>query len=184
MAVGPGELLVETRWPLPSGPCAFEEYAHRRGDFAVVCVAAVARRVALGGVAPAPRGELALTGTHVGCEHGICGACTVLLDGRPARSCLTLAAQADGARVETVESLADGAALHPIQQAFHEHFGLQCGFCTPGILMTVRFLLEHNPSPSEAEVRDALAGNLCRCTGYQPIVDSVLAAAETLRSGR
>jgi aerobic-type carbon monoxide dehydrogenase small subunit (CoxS/CutS family) len=129
------------------------------------------------------RHELALYGTHVGCEHGVCGACTVLLDGRPARSCLTLAVQADDHEVVTVEALADGGALHPLQQAFHEHFGLQCGFCTPGILMTARFLLEHNPDPTEAEVRAELAGHLCRCTGYAPIVDSILAAAATLRAG-
>jgi carbon-monoxide dehydrogenase small subunit len=128
------------------------------------------------------RDELKLTGTHVGCEHGICGACTVLLDGRPARSCLTLAVQADGVSIETVESLARGSELHPIQQAFHEHFGLQCGFCTPGILMTTRFFLEHNPEPTEEEVRAELAGHLCRCTGYQPIVDSILAAAVKLRA--
>jgi carbon-monoxide dehydrogenase small subunit len=128
------------------------------------------------------RDELKLTGTHVGCEHGICGACTVLLDGRPARSCLTLAVQADGVSIETVESLANGSELHPIQQAFHEHFGLQCGFCTPGILMTMKFFLQHNPSPTEAEVRAELSGHLCRCTGYQPIVDSILAAAEKLRA--
>ena len=127
------------------------------------------------------RHELQLYGTHVGCEHGVCGACTVLLDGRPARSCLTLAVQADGAQIETVESLADGAALHPLQQAFHEHFGLQCGFCTPGILVTAAFLLERNPAPTEEEVRAELAGHLCRCTGYAPIVDSILAAAEKLR---
>jgi carbon-monoxide dehydrogenase small subunit len=127
------------------------------------------------------RHDLHLHGTHVGCEHGVCGACTVLIDGRPARSCLTLAVQADGHEVETVESLARGSQLHPLQQAFHEHFGLQCGFCTPGILMTARFLLERNPSPSEEEIRTELAGNLCRCTGYAPIVDSILAAAEKLR---
>jgi carbon-monoxide dehydrogenase small subunit len=127
------------------------------------------------------RDELQLTGTHVGCEHGICGACTLLLDGRPARSCLTLAVQADGASIETVESLARGSELHPIQQAFHEQFGLQCGFCTPGILMTTKFFLEHNPEPTEEEVRAELAGHLCRCTGYQPIVDSVLAAAAKLQ---
>jgi carbon-monoxide dehydrogenase small subunit len=127
------------------------------------------------------RHELHLYGTHVGCEHGVCGACTVLLDGRPARSCLTLAVQADGASIATVESLATGAELHPLQQAFHEHFGLQCGFCTPGILMTARFLLERNPDPTEAEVRAELAGNLCRCTGYAPIVDSILAAAAAIR---
>ena len=128
------------------------------------------------------REHLKLTGTHVGCEHGVCGACTVLLGGKPARSCLTLAVQADGADVETVESLADGATLHPIQQAFHENFGLQCGFCTPGILMTAKFFLEHNPAPTEEEARAELAGHLCRCTGYKPIVDSVLAAADKLRA--
>jgi aerobic-type carbon monoxide dehydrogenase small subunit (CoxS/CutS family) len=128
------------------------------------------------------RHDLQLYGTHVGCEHGVCGACTVLLDGRPARSCLTLAVQADGARIETVESLADGGVLHPLQQAFHEHFGLQCGFCTPGILMSAAFLLERNPRPTEEQVRAELAGHLCRCTGYAPIVDSILAAAEALRA--
>ena len=127
------------------------------------------------------REKLDLTGTHLGCEHGVCGACTVLLDGRPARSCLTLAAQVHGARIETVESLANGSELHPLQQAFHEQFGLQCGFCTPGILMTMKFFLEQNPAPTEEQVRAELAGNLCRCTGYAPIVDSVLAAAELLR---
>jgi carbon-monoxide dehydrogenase small subunit len=127
------------------------------------------------------RQELCLTGTHVGCEHGVCGACTVLLDGRPARSCLTLAAQVDGHELRTVESLADGATLHPLQQAFHEHFGLQCGFCTPGILMSALFLLEQSPDPTEEEVRAELAGHLCRCTGYAPIVDSILAAAGALR---
>jgi carbon-monoxide dehydrogenase small subunit len=129
------------------------------------------------------RHHLSLYGTHVGCEHGVCGACTVLIDGRPARSCLTLAVQADGHEVETVESLANGPALHPLQQAFHEHFGLQCGFCTPGILMSARFLLEQNPDPTEAQVRAELAGHLCRCTGYAPIVDSILAAAVALRAG-
>ena len=129
------------------------------------------------------RHHLSLYGTHVGCEHGVCGACTVLIDGRPARSCLTLALQADGHEVQTVESLADGAALHPLQQAFHEHFGLQCGFCTPGILMSAKFLLEQNPDPTEAQVRAELGGHLCRCTGYAPIVDSILAAAAALRAG-
>ncbi len=128
------------------------------------------------------RHELHLYGTHVGCEHGVCGACTVLLDGRPARSCLTLAVQADGAQIETVESLAAGGEPHPLQRAFHENFGLQCGFCTPGILMTARFFLERNPSPTEEEVRAELAANLCRCTGYAPIVDSILAAADKLRT--
>jgi aerobic-type carbon monoxide dehydrogenase small subunit (CoxS/CutS family) len=128
------------------------------------------------------RQELKLYGTHVGCEHGVCGACTVLLDGRPARSCLTLAVQAHGADIETVESLASGSELHPLQQAFHEHFGLQCGFCTPGILITAKFFLEQNPEPTEEQVRAELAGNLCRCTGYAPIVDSILAAAAALRA--
>jgi aerobic-type carbon monoxide dehydrogenase small subunit (CoxS/CutS family) len=128
------------------------------------------------------RHDLKLYGTHVGCEHGVCGACTVLLDGRPARSCLTLAVQASGSEVTTVESLADGAALHPLQQAFHEHFGLQCGFCTPGILMTAIFFLQQNPAPTQEQVRAELAGNLCRCTGYASIVDSIMAAAATLRA--
>ena len=123
------------------------------------------------------REDLELTGTHVGCEHGICGACTLLLDGRPARSCLTFAVQADGARIETVESLARGGELHPIQQAFQENFGLQCGFCTPGILMTTAFFLAENPDPTEDEVRAELSGNICRCTGYEHIVQSILAAA-------
>jgi len=123
------------------------------------------------------RDDCGQTGTHIGCEHGVCGACTVLFDGRPARSCLTLAVQADGAEIETVESLAKGAELDPLQQAFHEHFGLQCGFCTPGILITARFFLEQNPSPTEGQVRAELAGNLCRCTGYAPIVDAILAAS-------
>jgi carbon-monoxide dehydrogenase small subunit len=127
------------------------------------------------------REDLKLLGTHVGCEHGICGACTVLLDGRPARSCLTFAVQADGASIETVESLARGAQLHPIQEAFHEEFGLQCGFCTPGILMTVAHFLAGNPDPTEDEVRHELSGNLCRCTGYEHIVRSVLTAARKLR---
>lgn len=127
------------------------------------------------------REDLKLLGTHVGCEHGICGACTVLLDGRPARSCLTFAVQADGAWIETVESLADGARLHPLQQAFHENFGLQCGFCTSGILMTALFFLDHNPDPTPERVRLELAGNLCRCTGYESIVQSILAGARKLR---
>jgi carbon-monoxide dehydrogenase small subunit len=124
------------------------------------------------------RGELGLTGTHVGCEHGVCGACTVLLDGKAVRSCLLLAVQADGHEVTTVEALGTPDQLHPIQEAFRETHGLQCGFCTPGILMTVLPFLEENPAPNESEVREALAGNLCRCTGYQHIVDAVLLAAE------
>jgi carbon-monoxide dehydrogenase small subunit len=124
------------------------------------------------------RDYLGLTGTHVGCEQGVCGACTVLLDGRPARSCLLLAVQADGARIETVESLSVDGTLSDIQQAFHENFGLQCGFCTPGILMNTTFFLDHNPDPTEEEIREDLAGHLCRCTGYQHIIDSIVAAAE------
>jgi aerobic-type carbon monoxide dehydrogenase small subunit (CoxS/CutS family) len=122
------------------------------------------------------RDALRLTGTHVGCEHGVCGACTVLVDDDPVRSCLMLAVQADGRQVETVEGLApDRDHLTPLQQLFVEHHALQCGFCTPGILMTLVAELRLNPSPSEDEVRDMLAGNLCRCTGYQGMVDAVLA---------
>ena len=129
------------------------------------------------------RQELRLTGTHVGCEHGVCGACTVLLDGDAVRSCLMLAVQAHGHSVETVECLAPGEnELHPLQEAFREKHGLQCGFCTAGILMTMRPFLEANPEPSEDEVRHALSGNLCRCTGYQHIVESVMLAAEKLRA--
>lgn len=123
------------------------------------------------------RHELGLTGTHVGCEHGICGSCTVLLDGLPVRACLTFAVQAHDRQVETVESLATDGKLSPLQEAFWENHGLQCGFCTPGILMTVKAFLEENPSPSRAEIREALSGNLCRCTGYHDIVDSVAAFA-------
>jgi carbon-monoxide dehydrogenase small subunit len=123
------------------------------------------------------RHQLGLTGTHVGCEHGVCGACTVLMGGEAVRSCLIFAAQADGEVLETVEGLATNGDLHPIQAAFHEAHALQCGFCTPGFLMTlVPFLREH-PSPDEAEIREALSGNLCRCTGYKNIVDAVAQAA-------
>jgi carbon-monoxide dehydrogenase small subunit len=128
------------------------------------------------------RRDLGLTGTHLGCEHGVCGACTILLDGQTVRSCLMLAVQADGHELTTVEGLApDGAPLHPIQRAFAEKHGLQCGFCTPGFLMSVHELLEENPDPDEAEIRDRLSGNLCRCTGYQNIVDAVRYAAELTR---
>ena len=124
------------------------------------------------------RQDLGLTGTHVGCEHGVCGACTILLDGEPVRSCLMLAVQADGAQVTTVEGLAPGAdGLHPLQAAFREAHGLQCGFCTPGILMTMVAFLRDHPTPDEAEIRDALGGHLCRCTGYQNIVDAVKLAS-------
>ena len=123
------------------------------------------------------RDGLDLTGTHVGCEHGVCGACTVLLDGEPVRSCLLLAIQMDGVRLTTVEGLADGDRLHPLQQAFWDHHGLQCGFCTPGILLTAKALLEENPRPTDAEIREAISGNLCRCTGYHFIVEAIRAAA-------
>jgi carbon-monoxide dehydrogenase small subunit len=128
------------------------------------------------------RQDVGLTGTHVGCEHGVCGACTVLLDGAPVRSCLLLAATVDGARVTTVEGLAgpDGQPHH-VQQAFKECHGLQCGFCTPGFLTTIAAYLEENPDPTEEEAREAIAGNLCRCTGYQNIVASVLRAAQLRR---
>jgi aerobic-type carbon monoxide dehydrogenase small subunit (CoxS/CutS family) len=119
-----------------------------------------------------------LTGTHVGCEHGVCGACTVQIDGETVRSCLMLAVQASGRSVLTVEGLArDGEALHPLQRAFHERHALQCGFCTPGFLMSAEALLRDRPDPSEREVREALAGNLCRCTGYEGIVEAVLDVA-------
>jgi aerobic-type carbon monoxide dehydrogenase small subunit (CoxS/CutS family) len=123
------------------------------------------------------RHELGLTGTHVGCEQGVCGACTVRVDGALARSCLLFAVQAQGARVETVEGLADGDELHPVQQAYHEQHGLQCGYCTPGLLLTTIDLLERNADPSEDEIRDYLAGNVCRCTGYVGVVAAVRAAA-------
>ncbi len=129
------------------------------------------------------RYELRLTGTHVGCEHGVCGACTVILDGLPVRSCLTFAVQADGHEVRTVESLgADLKQLHPLQSAFWEAHGLQCGFCTAGFLMTLVPFLESHPNPDEGEIREALAGNLCRCTGYQNIVKAVQLAAAELKS--
>ncbi|MDQ2907224.1 MAG: (2Fe-2S)-binding protein [Chloroflexota bacterium] len=127
------------------------------------------------------RHTLHLTGTHVGCEHGVCGCCTVLLNGEAVRSCLMFAIQADGMAITTVEGLAGVSSdLHPIQQAFQEKHGLQCGFCTPGILMTVHAMLHENPTPSEEEIRHGLSGNLCRCTGYQNIVESVKLAATYL----
>jgi carbon-monoxide dehydrogenase small subunit len=129
------------------------------------------------------RHDLLLAGTHVGCEHGVCGACTVLLDGAPVRSCLMLAVQANGHELSTVEGLATLAGeLHPVQQAMHDHHGLQCGYCTPGILMTMTAFLQENPQPSEHEAREALSGNLCRCTGYQNIVDAMLAAAQAMQA--
>lgn len=130
------------------------------------------------------RHELGLTGTHVGCEHGSCGACTVLMDGQAVRSCILFAVQADGHDLTTVEGLsADPARLHPLQAAFRETHALQCGYCTPGFLMTVIPFLEENPHPSEAEIRDTLSGNLCRCTGYQKIVEAVLLAAKKSGEG-
>jgi aerobic carbon-monoxide dehydrogenase small subunit len=133
------------------------------------------------------RHELGLTGTHVGCEHGVCGACTILFDGQSMRSCLIFAVQADGHSIMTVEGLASPhmgrieEGLHPLQQAFWEAHGLQCGYCTPGILMTMIPFLEQNPDPTEEEIRHALSGNLCRCTGYQHIVDAVKLAAEKMK---
>ena len=129
------------------------------------------------------RDDLGLTGTHVGCEHGVCGACTILLNSEPVRSCLMFAVQANGAELKTVEGLAPSAAeLHPIQEKFWELHGLQCGFCTPGILLTAEALLREIPSPSEDEIREWISGNLCRCTGYQNIVTAIQEAAKTLNS--
>lgn len=128
------------------------------------------------------RHEINLTGTHVGCEHGVCGACTILFDGQPVRACLMLAVQANGHTLQTVEDLAESQdQLHPLQEAFQEAHGLQCGFCTPGFLMTLVPFLEENPNPTEQEAREAISGNICRCTGYQHIVDAVLLAAEKMR---
>jgi carbon-monoxide dehydrogenase small subunit len=131
------------------------------------------------------RHQLGLTGTHLGCEHGVCGACTILLDGYSARSCLMLAVQSDGHEILTVEGIAPGPdTLHPLQQAFHENHGLQCGFCTPGILTTLIELLRDNPDPTEEEIRIGISGNLCRCTGYQNIVISALDAAKRLKAAK
>jgi carbon-monoxide dehydrogenase small subunit len=136
-------------------------------------------------LADALREDCGLTGTHLGCEHGVCGACTVLVDDAPVRSCLMFAVQAEGTKIRTVEGLANGDTLHPLQQAFWDHHGLQCGFCTPGFLMLAVGVLEKQPDISEAELREALSANLCRCTGYQNILKSVLAAAAAQRtSGR
>ncbi len=130
------------------------------------------------------RGDLGLGGTHLGCEHGVCGACTVLLEGRTVRGCLMLAVQADGRSLTTIEGLGREGALHPIQQAFVEEHGLQCGFCTPGFVMSVHELLELHPDPSDEEIREHLGGNLCRCTGYKAILRSVRLAARRLREAR
>lgn len=123
------------------------------------------------------REDLDLTSVHAGCEHGVCGACTVLLDGRPVRSCLMFTPQAEGHEVETVEAMSSGDELAPLQQAFVDNLGLQCGYCTPGMILTAKAFLETNPNPTEEEARDAIAGNLCRCTGYDGITKSILAAA-------
>jgi aerobic-type carbon monoxide dehydrogenase small subunit (CoxS/CutS family) len=128
------------------------------------------------------REDLGLAGTHIGCEHGVCGTCTVLLDGASIRSCITLAVQADGADISTVEGLAEGGELHPLQDEFADKQGLQCGYCTPGMLMRAREILAANPDPTAAQVREAIASNLCRCTGYQFITEAVLAAAKRMRA--
>ena len=120
------------------------------------------------------RGELDLTGTHLGCEHGVCGACTILFNGQAVRSCLMLAVQADGANLMTVEGLANGDELHPLQTAFQQNHALQCGFCTPGMLMTAYAFLRDTPNPTEQQVREGISGNICRCTGYAPIVQAIL----------
>ncbi|WP_420638644.1 (2Fe-2S)-binding protein [Candidatus Poriferisocius sp.] len=125
------------------------------------------------------RHELRLTGTHVGCEHGVCGACTIQLDGSPVRSCLVFAVQTDGSTMRTIEGMADGPELHPLQTAFSATHALQCGFCTPGLLMTIDAMLEAFSEMTEAEIREALSGNLCRCTGYQGIIDAVLATIQS-----
>ena len=125
------------------------------------------------------REDLKLTGTKHGCGIGECGACTVLLDGKPVNSCLTLAAQVDGRQVETVEGLSRSGRLHPLQEAFLKHHALQCGFCTPGVLLSAKALLDANPDPTEKQIREAISGNLCRCTGYEPIVEAIKAAAKT-----
>ena len=127
------------------------------------------------------RNELDLTGTHLGCEHGVCGSCTILLNGEAMRSCLLLAVQADGVDLSTVEGLAQGNQLHPLQEAFRDRHALQCGFCTPGFLMTAYAFLKETPTPTEAEVREAISGNICRCTGYQPIVEAVIQAAGNIK---
>jgi carbon-monoxide dehydrogenase small subunit len=133
-------------------------------------------------LADAIRDDCRLTGTHIGCEHGVCGACTVLIAGEPVRSCLMFAIQADGRDIRTVEGLADGGDLHPLQRAFMEHHGLQCGFCTPGFLMLAAGVLERDPNISDADLIEVLSSNLCRCTGYQNIIKAVRAAAAEMRA--
>jgi aerobic carbon-monoxide dehydrogenase small subunit len=128
------------------------------------------------------RHEVGLTGTHVGCEHGVCGACTVIVNGEAVRSCLMLAVQADGAKITTIEGLAHGDELSPLQQAFKKHHGLQCGFCTPGMLTTLHALLSQEPDADEERIRDVLSGNICRCTGYIPIIEAAMEAREAYRA--
>jgi carbon-monoxide dehydrogenase small subunit len=128
------------------------------------------------------RHEVGLTGTHVGCEHGVCGACTVIVNGEAVRSCLMLAVQVDGAKITTIEGLANGDELSPLQQAFKKHHGLQCGFCTPGMLTTLHALLSQEPNADEERVRDVLSGNICRCTGYIPIIEAAMEAREAYRA--
>ena len=130
------------------------------------------------------REEVGLTGTHLGCEHGVCGACTILLDGQPARACLMLAVQADGTQITTIEGLADGGEMHPIQKAMKEAMAFQCAFCSPGFLMSTVALLEENPNPSKEEIREELSGNLCRCTGYQSIVAGVETAVDLMNGAK
>jgi aerobic-type carbon monoxide dehydrogenase small subunit (CoxS/CutS family) len=127
------------------------------------------------------RHDMGLTGTHLGCEHGVCGACTVIVDGDAVRSCLMLAVQANGKSVTTLEGLATRGTLHPVQQAFQDNHGLQCGFCTPGMIMSLTAFLEHNPNPDEHDIRESISGNICRCTGYQGIVAAGMDAADSLR---
>jgi len=129
------------------------------------------------------RHDLGLTGTHIGCEHGVCGICNVLVSGRSVRSCLMLTVQADGLEIETVEGLSEGDKLHPIQEAFMEEYGLQCGFCTPGFVMSIKELLDRNPNPSDEEILDVLGGSICRCTGYRAILRAVHTAAARLGAG-
>jgi len=128
------------------------------------------------------RHEVGLTGTHVGCEHGVCGACTVIIDGEAVRSCLMLAMQADGTKITTIEGLANGDELSPLQRAFKKHHGLQCGFCTPGMLTTLHALLSQEPDADEERIRDVLSGNICRCTGYIPIIEAAMEAREAYRA--
>jgi aerobic carbon-monoxide dehydrogenase small subunit len=174
------DLVDDGRGPRAAAEPAAEAAAGQQTRSIVVVVNGQPRRATVEprlGLADLLREEFRLTGTHLGCEHGACGACTVLLDGEAVRSCLVLAVQADGHRVDTVEGLApDPQHLTPLQEQFVRHHGLQCGFCTPGILMTLVAELRSNPRPTERQVRAMLAGNLCRCTGYQGMVDAVLAA--------